>query len=44
MFEKEHSHMQGFSILLSKVGLVFAKVSIEDKALEESNVVVHIAW
>jgi hypothetical protein len=44
VFEKEHYDMQGFSILVAKVGLVVADVSIEDKALEESNVVVGIAW
>jgi hypothetical protein len=44
VFEKEHSHMQCFFILVSKVGLVVSEVSIEDKALEESNVVVVIAW
>jgi hypothetical protein len=44
LFEKKNYHMQGFSILVSKVGLVVSDVSIEDKALEESNVVVGIAW
>jgi hypothetical protein len=44
MFEKGHSHMQGFSILVSKVELVVVDVSIENKALEESIVFVGIVW
>jgi len=44
VFEKEHSHMQGFSILVIKVGLVVPDVYTQDKALEKSNVVVGIAW
>jgi hypothetical protein len=43
VFENENPHLQGFSILVSKVGLVVADVSIQDKELEESNVV-GIAW
>jgi hypothetical protein len=42
--EKEHSHMQAPSILVSKVGLVVDDVSMESKELEESIVVVSIVW
>jgi hypothetical protein len=42
--EKEHSHMQAPSILVSKVGLMVVDVSIKSKALEESIVVVGIVW
>jgi hypothetical protein len=42
--EKEHSHMQGFSILVARVGLVVVDVSIENMALEESIVFVGIVW
>jgi hypothetical protein len=44
MFEKGNSHMHGFSILVSKVGLVVTDVSIENKALEKFIVVVGMVW
>jgi hypothetical protein len=44
LVEREHSHMQVLSILVSKVGFVVVDVTIEDKTLEVPIVVVGIVW